>query len=270
MKTIIKAILVGIFISTFSAVGLAQTLHFVIFGATLDPKIGTAVETSINLLQSRMNAVSRATQMPLQVHQFTEENFNKSDLEDFLKNFKCDQNDAVVAFFLTHGFRYQDDLEDFPYLLIHRDYHVVWEELPQISVALQDIHDWLAAKRPRLLLTMAEACNVQIPRARPEHLTAYPMNNKALEERVYTDLFRYASGEYLMVSAKANQKSWSNPKYGGFFTNAWLNALNKEAESDNWVNWTDVLNSTQHFTELIAKDISQRNHRTIIQTPFWQ
>jgi hypothetical protein len=135
-------------------------------------------------------------------------------------------NDAVVFYYAGHGFRRTSAQSKFPEFDCRRATGDRPTELVQIM-------DKLKAKSPRLLIGIADTCNVEIPPSAAPGPTvpALPANiRKAMKH-----LFMEYKGVATMSGSVPGEFSWyrtSGPWVGGFFTTQFLAAFNESINDD--------------------------------------
>ena len=126
------------------------------------------------------------------------------------------------------------------------------EEFDVYGLSLEkEVMKTLQKKGARLTIAMAEACNTIIDIPTPKRYNAMNVNiGKRLEE-----LFIYESGSLIASSSVIDQRSWTDDKDGGIYTNMFINALNEVISSDKKAKWETVFSLTTEYTKDYAKDI---------------
>lgn len=241
----------------------AQKLHFIFFTATHDAHIDSSVQASEKMLETRIKSIAHMIGMDLKMYQFSGSKFTKPNLERTIRQIRCGSDDVILFYCIGHGFRYQDTQSDFPILYLTPNMETEYRHLNKVAVGLEDVHDWLRGKNARLTLTISEVCNADVEEDAPINELAFPMDTKTIKH-AYNRLFKSARGSYIVASSKAYQKSWGHDEQGGFFTNAFLNALDHTIENGYLASWTTIWRKTVRYTQIIAKQFSK------IQVPVYR
>lgn len=240
-------------------------IHHIVFGSTEDistKSIGKSVQESNRLMTGLMRVVGRSTGMEVQTHSFLGSNFSKANLDNFLATFKCRPNDVIFFNYLGHGFRYDDTKGKWPFLLVQqRSEDRSLEEYAAASIYLGELHQKLKDKGARLTITSAEACNNSLGKA-PKGIVSYDFG---IDKEGYIQLFKHYSGAYMSSSAVPSQKSWADDN-GGYYTNAFLNAIGKISKQKKAADWANVFELTKKYTAIIVEDKRSKGIKISKQT----
>ena len=128
-------------------------------------------------------------------------------------------------------------------------------ELRKFGMSLEhDIYRPLLTKNARLTVTLAEACNTVVDLPAPSTYNAMNVNiQKRLKE-----LFLEAKGSAISTSSRVDQRSGTDPKDGGIYTNMFIESLNEVIGSKNKAEWDDVFDKTESLTVAYAENENLR------------
>ena len=159
----------------------------------------------------------------------------------------------LLFYFVGHG--YEDENSTYPNLLFNKNNTLTGAELSNNSRNLQDVFDYLAdEKESRILLVIGEACNAPLDDVRENSLSqAKILKRQIKESEQYQNLFLNGRGTYIITSSRKGQNSYTHPRKGGLFTQAFVNALNTTLEKETPATLEEFLNQIPVETEEITR-----------------
>jgi hypothetical protein len=148
-----------------------------------------------------------------------------------------DSNDTVLFYYAGHGFRRDTAQIIFPEFDCRRT-------IDATRAKLSDISDYIRTqKRPRLVLIVADTCNVVIPEDSLVSAPAQPPQN--LRKAALRRLFLGYKGGISASGSTPGNPSWymnDGALAGGFFTNRLLRVIDQKINAQGInVKWQDIM-----------------------------
>jgi len=244
--------------------GRAQTLHFIVFADTDDPKIGTAnLKTHTYLANDLAPAVAKQSGLTLNFTSYTGDQCRPAEFDARLASLTPGPADVVFFYFAGHGWNNRQN--NFPSLILGNA-NTDRATLESSSRNLLDVYERLRAKNARLTIAIGEACNKERSDEpqQPPTSSRQPdyMKNTAYSPERFSRLFRNYRGGLVLASSQRGQLSNCDPK-GGLMSIAVQNTLRRLLSDDQKgpLSWELVLREITRQTEVAAQ---QAGHR---QTP---
>lgn len=215
-------------------------IHVIIFANNTDDSIKNACQKDRENIINMVQGAKKYTNV--QIKLYNEQNeFTLSALNRIIDSLSVNKNDVIIFCYFGHGFRFQNqsnDIRRFPYLSISSD--------SKKNKNLEDIHNTLKQKKPRLLLTIGNLCNSIVP------YDEDTWSNKSLVLfSSYEKLFIKAKGDLLVTSSKPGQYSYvvnrtnSGKQLGGIFTNAFIESFQENVKTTDKCSWNDILEDSR-------------------------
>ena len=247
---------------------------FLLFVANVtDPKIGTADRKNMKDAITFFGKVKQS----LGIDQFiydtvTGANFTKQTVENKVRTFLMPgPNDIVVFYYSGHGFRKEKDSRPGPYLDMSIDY--VDPNYMARAIKLEDITEMIRNKGARLNLVISDCCNKQVGETNTVNTPAISGQKGGLgdywSDRNLRDLFLNVNRTTIMfTAAEPFQLAISNPVFGGYFSNFFINAIDTHLSyAKNNVKWEDIIALTKQNTEFKASRTWCNEARTVKCNP---
>lgn len=234
----------------------AQTIHAILCGATNVSDIGTGCQSSLDLMENALTYVSSQTGMEVDFTFLSGSDFRKDNITETIENLKVGDDDVIFFYSTSHGFNYNNNPSKFTFIGAHPNkIEMTRSELENFGLSLEmEVYQPLMNKNARLTITMAEACNTVVDIPAPSTYNAMNINiQKRLKE-----LFLEAKGSAISTSSRVDQRSWTDPKDGGIYTNMFIESLNEVIGSKNKAEWDDVFNKTESLTVAYAENENLR------------
>lgn len=192
--------------------------------------------------------------------------YTKEGIREAIAGLKIAENDVIFFYFTGHGYRYeaQEHCGKYPYLYLTK----TEEQLYDAGICLDEINEQLKAKKPRLLISLADCCNNILPYEEPIAM------NPTLIGQAYKKLFLNSEGYIIGTSSLPGQFSYATNN-GGYFTNGFLESMREIASRSTdhrEVSWENVLNRTRTKTILYSSSkqnpqydivVSQREEKAV-------
>lgn len=212
------------------------TLHAFLVAETNDYNIGARAD--FPKMQQKMREIAEIVGLELQLHLYEKHVVQPQQLISDIKNFVCNEQDMVWFYYTGHGFQAYD----------YGSGQFTGFKIDTTRFTLESVHSTLQKAKPRLLITMYDACNWRNFDFTEEVILAPSQKN------AYLALFRQARGSIKVASNTAgyHQYSWGDSQKGGFFTNAFLEMLDEITATTPNPTWQQLLSKTQNRTTQIA------------------
>lgn len=200
---------------------LAANFHAIIVADTNDSTIGNSVIIDKRKINTLTRNIARNTGLILKQQNIYAYNFNYNTVTRSLNNLSVRADDVVMFYYSGHS---SNAGGKWPAL-----------NLKGRSLKLHNVIYNLKAKKPRLLLVIADSCNNLTSRG--SSLNSFMRRSIQTPKRHnYEKLFLKHKGTIIMGAATPGEYAWGNGQHGGFFTYQFLESLNKELVSSapNW------------------------------------
>ena len=234
----------------------AQTIHAILCGATNVSDIGTGCQSSLKLMENALTYVGSQIDMDVDFTLLSGNDFRKDNIMETIADLKVGDDDVIFFYSTSHGFNYNNNPSKFTFIGAHPNkIEMTRSELENFGLSLEmEVYQPLLNKNARLTITMAEACNTVVDIPAPSTYNAMNINiQKRLKE-----LFLEAKGSAISTSSRVDQRSWTDPKDGGIYTNMFIESLNEVIGSKNKAEWDDVFNKTESLTVAYAENENLR------------
>ena len=231
-------------------------IHFLLFVDTDDSRIGGPSEKTKRYFQNTfIPGLKNSTSMDVETNYYYGSRFTLSNLESAINGLDTNEGDVIFFYFVGHG--YNRDESDFPTVTLG----ISGQSLSSRQIDLINIYNTLKKKDHRLLVTMAEACNV-VYASRNNFKSGTLIANAPpyeFSKRRLKELFEEGKGDYLISSSKKNQLSHLATDQPGFFTCAFRDAIGYLAGTSysKSIDWEDVFYQTRSNTEGYANEIGE-------------
>jgi hypothetical protein len=214
----------------------AQTVHAILIGDTTDPSIGIGIDGNLKKVNSFLDALATIGGVTVSRYQVRDAAFNCKSIWDTVRSVKVTPQDAVLFYYSGHGFRRNGTQTKFPEFDCRRTSDPDQAELGSIANYL------LTEARPRLVIALADTCNVGMEQTVAPAAAAPPP--PADRRGGLRKLFLSYSGMLTMSGAVPGEFSWylnGGPSLGGFFTNQLLRVVDQKISSNGLqARWEDI------------------------------
>ena len=246
----------------------SQTVHFIMFAATNDGKLGLSSDAALRHFKYNFAPSLEHVGFTVRPQYFAGNDFVRSNCDRAISNLNTSRNDVIIFYFTGHGFndcegKIYSSINDYPTLLIGANDGF---NVPQKSKSEMEIFNTLKSKPHRLLLVMAEACN-KCDRSSVS-AGSQPVQHDMADIDVvkFKNLFS-STGDYLVSSSRNGEYSWSLQM--GCFTSAFIDALKKQTGKSSNVTptWNSIFTETASLTTQYAYKVYDKNGNACIQHP---
>jgi hypothetical protein len=216
---------------------VAQTVHAVLVADTLDRKLGAGVAENRANIKSFLKNVQTLTGLNVASTEVAGADFNCKSIVSAIDNLNVSADDVVFFYYAGHGFRRDSSQTKFPEFYCRRT-----ADPDEPDETLSQAVESISAKRPRLIIAIADACNkeTQPPPTVAAELPDLNVDRKGALLRLFKDY----RGTLVMTGAIPGEYSWymtAGASLGGFFTNQLLGAINQNINSSGaGVRWEAI------------------------------
>jgi hypothetical protein len=209
--------------------------------------IGPGATNNADHMKEFFEEVGQATELPLIEREVvgaegSTDPWTCANINNTIKSLPVQAGDTVVVYYAGHGFNVGPNKTaesvatlapeefrttkptEFPFLYCNRD-------LSGPSPNLDMIASWIAPKKPRLTIVIADACNTDYPgTARRSPMRLFASRTPPKDRRLIS-LFRDARGTVLIAGSKGDHESWYDLPTAehpmGFFTREFLAVIQR-------------------------------------------
>ncbi|WP_069469930.1 caspase family protein [Candidatus Marithrix sp. Canyon 246] len=219
MKNFILILVIQFFLLSNS---LAANFHAIIIADTNDSTIGSSVIIDKRKINTFTKNIARNTGLILREQNIYGYNFNFNTIKRSLNSLSVRRDDVVMFYYSGHS---SNAGAKWPAL-----------NLKGRSLKLDNVISSLKAKKPRLLLIIADSCNNLTSRGSSLNSFMSLRGVQTAKKENYQKLFLKHKGIIVMGAARRGEYAWGNGQHGGFFTYQLLESLNTElaSSSPNW------------------------------------
>lgn len=226
----------------------AQTLHLISVGATEDATIGEGCKVNMSRIDKKAIEISNTLSLKLKKYEIKGMQCTTDNIKAKLKQVSCENGDIIWFYYSGHGVNARGK---YPKFLMSGS-----------SLTLENVHNTLQAKKPRLLLTFADCCNFKSSWNRTttrseEKNDTYTKSENTMLKNNYKELFLKQEGSIILSSSEAGQYSLYNEDLGGLFTFSFFEALYQNTNVKNNADWEDILEDAKKSTENIVASFSK-------------
>jgi hypothetical protein len=232
----------------------SQTLHVISVADSNDGPIGAGAASNSKALEGYATLVATLTKLSLSFTPISGDKFSCTEILKSVADLQAKPNDVIIFYYSGHGFAPESDpshpgtaaASRFPWFFCNPA-----ASRPNLEAISRD----LRAKGARLVITVADTCNVILPVAEA------PLAAKGvIEERIRAMFLNY-KGSILITSSKREEASWYYPS-GGIFTARFFQLLRDPPDIDHSKLWDAILEKAR---EKIM--VSSPGQRPITQQP---
>lgn len=248
-------------------------LHLILVANTLDKKIGKTCETDKKNVLDLFKEIASYLGIVFIPTVISDENFSRTTVLEALNKLSPSPNDIVVFYYSGHGY---NSKSNFPNIDLR--YKSSLDVGGENAMNMEEIYNYILAKKARLNLVISDCCNNEISDATNEIADAPSLRSTSVgwSKINAMNLFLKVNNSIVMTAASKGQLSAGNINDGGFFTSNFLDNIEKSLgkfTSFDQNNWNFVV--TQAKARTIDKAASSRcrmpdkSIKNCNQTPFY-
>jgi hypothetical protein len=225
-------------------------IHLILVANTLISDIGTSTMVDLNNMVSEVTGISEVLGVEMNKILFTDKQFTKKNVENFMFGFKPGLNDVVIFMYSGHGYRYSNQTEKYPQLDMRYSEYQPMDDAATMN--LKQVFDELVKKGARLNIVLGDCCNSDVGFSKS--VGSSFMNSRSSVDpdlNKLKQLFFQTDGDIIAAGSSKGEYSWCTMNNGGFFTTSFIGALREEIskfKTDDYPDWGDVMSHTVNGT----------------------
>lgn len=235
----INNVILFLLIFLFPQIHHAQKFHLVVVGDTQDESIGKSCDRDIDRISSEANTICRSIGYTLNRVIIKDENFTPATLKNSLQSLIVSKQDIIYFHYSGHGKRHEGTETRWPDLDFKEKGIFPLSEVSQI----------IESKAARLKLIVADCCNQYSGTTERPTFQPIPALESTNAEDNRKKLFSEAACFVISSGSQPGQLSFGTYKNGGYFTNAFLEALQYTIVATNKADWNSVFADAQLRTK---------------------
>lgn len=224
-----------IFFSLVLNVSAATTIRLIIAADTSDNSIGAGVMGNVNDILNMFKDIRDQGGFNLVDDQIIKgDAFGCDAIKTAIENVPDGGQEVIVFYYSGHGYRLPTDTSKFPSFYCGSDIYSIG------APSLLAVTDALKVKRPRLVIAIADTCNVVISEPSVP-VAAYAARLAGTPKaKAYVNLFENYKGVLVISSSIAGQYSWYYPDHG-IFTRQLIRSFNVDTGAGKAGLWDEIL-----------------------------
>lgn len=172
--------------------------------------------------------------------------FSQAAVQDFVDKFQCNSNDVVIFLYSGHGFRYDDDGDEWPWPYMYLCDRNSDKETLDCDFDLEQVYDALVEKGPRMSITIGNSCNDPLENSDPDSDATPYVEDASQRQRFFrADLFSQFSGHIIASACSRNQSAYTNIDAGSYFAVELFKSIAAALDSDKPRSWEGIFNKTK-------------------------
>ena len=224
------------------------TMHFIMVAATKDASIGESVETDLKLAEPEFKRFAKHLNIGYKEHIISGNDFTKANILKAINSVKAEPNDIIVFFYSGHGFRFDDDTDDYPNMfLTYSDYGITSNKE---YLGVSEVYNMLTKKKARLTIVLSDCRNAfyGATRQEVESSALSSRGNSSYDLKKLEKLFLNSSGSIKVTAAKAGQVALCDAR-GGYLLTAFLNNIHSQisAVSEKEPSWEKIVDNAREY-----------------------
>lgn len=249
MKRILLIMALAVMVLAAKAQHPEATLHLIVTAATQDNSVGQSVTNDMNQTTKEFSHIAQTLGIGYHEVLIADNDFCRSNVEKAIKELDPGENDIVAFVYCGHGFRFSDDTDDYPRMLLKYNSKTLLEG---DYMSMTEAYEALQAKNARLTLVFSDCCNTDLGISREEVEDDNMFNKRTLGDNhdinKLRDLFLNQSGSVRATAAMPGQRAYCSPK-GGYLMTGLLGNIQTmtSANNDAMPTWNDIITKTNNF-----------------------
>lgn len=227
-----------------------EKIHLIVVANTMDTTVAASSLIDIGNMISTFSQLAADLNMDILITKIMDLNLTKTAVNRALAGLKPAPSDIVVFFYSGHGFRYANDVSNYPRILLRTN---PIADANKNNLSFEEIFNTLIKKKARVTLAISDCCNGAIDESVPfgpsQIITRSRRNQSApgLNMAVCQRLFFPPKPLAILIgSADKNQLAAGNPRLGGYFTNTFTTELRTKLYGiANDATWRSILDNTK-------------------------
>lgn len=227
--------------------GKSQVLHLILLADTADAAIRPAVKVNVEKMQKQLGGVAESLEIPLKVSKVVAGSPSFEEAEALVRQVNCGTDDIVIFHYSGHGV--SSGYSHWPRFLIND---------PEKKAGLMYFNAILKQKNPRLLISMADCCNIG-PRFIPKSPRRKERFQISVAGEALTQLFLESKGNLICSSSKSGEYAYYEDDLGGYYTSAFCWSLFQVSQGKR-MNWDDLMTEVNEVTSEMTLEVNRRQN----------
>ena len=216
-------------------------MHFIMAANTRESTIGISCTIDERALENEFRDIAKTLNIDFVKHIIMDDNYSRENLDAEINKLQPGKNDIVVFAYSGHGFRWNDQTDQYPNMDLRSSEYLKVSETNSLSAA--EVYNAIIQKGARLNIILTDCCNSKI--GRNQITTSGFLNAKSDVDPNLVRLqrlFMTAKGNIMAAAAQPGEYATGNNADGGFFTHSFIQALREEisffktGSSSSWDN----------------------------------
>lgn len=227
---------------------LAKTIHAILVADTIHD-IRSVTQPDLCRWQKELRLIAQYTQMILKEKTFSDSEFNKEKIQQYIKNLSIQESDAIIFYFSGHGYRTFQKKTPWPFLTF---------EFYKPGLDIQWVASTIRNKKPQFALVMSDCCNNYMEYGFLGNVTKNILMNlkqAPFQHSGYKQLFYNAKGCIIICSCSEGEFSYGS-HLGGLYTQCFFNSLSREL-NEKKPSWKHLLQRANGFIRHIQRPICE-------------
>lgn len=218
----------------------AQTVHAVLAGDSEDSNIGSGVIINLAKVRSFLQRVEAEGEVKVSISEVRDGKFNCTEILKTLRAVRTGPDDVVFFYYAGHGFRRTATQTMFPEFDCRRTPELDRVDLSGIANELLRTPAEDGKSPPRLVLALADTCNIVVEGDEPRAAGRRPSGYAARDRKAaFRRLFLEYGGSLIMSGSQPGKPSWYKAD-GGFYTTQLLGAIDRGLASLEKARWPEI------------------------------
>lgn len=227
--------------------GKSQVLHLILLADTADAAIRPAVKVNVERMQKQLGGIAESLDVPLKVSKVVTGSPSLEEAEDLVRGVDCGTDDIVIFHYSGHGV--SSGFSHWPRFLI---------DDPEKKAGLMYFNAILKQKNPRLLISMADCCNIG-PRFIPKSPRRQERFQISAAGEELKQLFLESEGNLICSSSKSGEYAYYEDDLGGYYTAAFCWSLFKVSQGKR-MTWDDLMTEVNEVTSKMTLEVNRRQN----------
>ncbi|MCQ2973478.1 MAG: caspase family protein [Bacteroidales bacterium] len=225
------------------------TMHFILTAATQDESIGESVKTDVKLVKTKFSSIAENLGINYEETIISDNNFCKENLVNSINNLSVNPNDIIVFIYSGHGFRFDDDTDEYPRMYLRYEGNLEGGDY----MSTTDVYNQLVDKGAKLTLVFTDCCNSEYGATRDE-IESAAFGTRAsggnTDIQKLKALFIDQSGSLRATAAKAGQYALCDAS-GGFLLTSIINNIQSQvsALSKEEPSWSKIIENASSYVK---------------------
>lgn len=217
----------------------SQEFHFILLADTSDADIRTAVKVNIVRIEHQLGDIAASINLEFIVKKTVASTLSFEQANDLVRGVSFSEEDIVFFYYSGHGTSHGGSY--WPRFLI---------DDPEKKAGLTYFNAILKKKSPRLLISMADCCNVG-----PRFIPKSPIKQQGFQASTGHEglkaLFLESKGNLICSSSKKGDYAYYQDEIGGFYTVAFCQSL-FQVRQEKKVTWNGLMEEVNKITAKMA------------------